>query len=105
MYTQEFGRIGKYFDLKKSGNVLDIGCAKGDFLSLFGDNWNKYGIEICDAAREEARKRNINVDFELKDGFFDLIIFRGTIQHIPDPIYRIGECYHWLKKGGGVVFL
>jgi len=34
-----------------------------------------------------------------------LIVFRGTIQHIPDPISRIGETYHWLKTNGGLVFL
>lgn len=105
MYLQEFARIGKYFDIDKGGKVLDIGCGQGNFLSLFGSKWQKYGIEISDFGREQTRKRNIIVDFELKDNFFDLIIFRGTIQHIPDPIYRIGECYYWLKSDGGLVFL
>ena len=105
MYLQEFARLKKYFNINKGGNVLDIGCGTGDFLSLFGERWNKYGIEISDIAREAARKKGVIADFELKDGFFDLIIFRGTIQHIPDPIYRIGECYYWLKDGGGLVFL
>lgn len=105
MYLQELARLGKHFNLEKGGRVLDIGCGRGNFLSLFGAKWQKYGIEISDFGRQECKKRNIIVDFELKDNFFDLIIFRGTIQHIPDPIYRIGECYYWLKKGGGVVFL
>lgn len=105
MYLQEFSRLKKYFDLDKGGRVLDIGCGRGNFLSLFGEKWQKYGIEISDFGRQECRKRNIIVDFELKDNFFDLIIFRGTIQHIPDPIYRIGECYYWLRPGGGIAFL
>lgn len=105
MYLQEFARIKKYFDTNKGGKVLDIGCGMGDFLSLFGEKWMKYGIEISDIAREIAKKKGVIVDFELQDGFFDLIIFRGTIQHIPDPIYRIGECYYWLKSGGGLIFL
>lgn len=105
MYLQEFNRLKKYFDIDKGGNVLDIDCGTGDFLSLLGVKWKKYGIEVSDFAREIAKKKNIILDFELKDGFFDLIIFRGTIQHIPDPIYRIGECYHWLKGKGGLVFL
>lgn len=105
MYLQEFARIKKYFDLDKGGNVLDIGCATGDFLLLFGDKWKKYGIEISDFARDAARKNGIIMDFELENNFFDLIIFRGTIQHIPDPIHRIGECYYQLKNGGGLIFL
>jgi len=105
MYLQEFARIKKYFDIDKGGNVLDIGCGTGDFLSLFSKKWKKYGIEISDSAREIARKKGVIVDFELKNRFFDLIIFRGTIQHIPDPIHRIGECYYWLKDYGGLIFL
>lgn len=105
MYLQEIDRIKKYFDVDRRGNLLDVGCGTGDFLDLFSEKWTKYGIEISDTAREIARKKGIIVDFELKDEFFDLIIFRGTIQHIPDPIYRIGECYYWLKDGGGLIFL
>jgi len=105
MYQQEFARLKKYFDVHKGGNVLDIGCGTGDFLALFGTGWKKYGTEISDFTRKIAGEKGIITDFELKDGFFDLIIFRGTIQHIPDPICRIGECYYWLKKGGGLVFL
>ena len=105
MHLQEFTRLKKYFDIGKGGNVLDMGCGTGNFLSLFGKRWNKYGIEVSDFARGIAKKGGIITDFELKDDFFDLIIFRGTIQHIPDPISRIGECYHWLNAYGGLAFL
>lgn len=105
MYLQEFARLNKYFDLDKGGNVLDIGCGTGGFLSLFGDKWNKYGIEISTFASNVAREKGIITDFELKDNFFDIIIFRGTIQHIPDPISKIGESYYWLKENGLLVFL
>ncbi len=105
MYPQEFNRLKKYFDIDNGGNVLDIGCGRGEFLSLFPDQWRKYGIEISNYARKEANKRGVITDFELKDDFFDLIILRGMLQHLPDPVYRIGECYYWLKKGGGIVFL
>lgn len=106
MYLQEYERLKKYFkDIDKGGCVLDIGCGVGDFLSLFNKHWEKYGIEISSCAREIAQKKGIITDFELKDNFFDLIIFRGTIQHIPDPIYKINECRYWLKKGGMLIFL
>jgi len=105
MYGQEMERLQKYFNTKNGGNVLDIGCGTGGFLSLFSDQWQKYGIDISEFAKKEAQKKGIATDFKLEDNFFDLIIFRGTIQHLPDPISRIEKCYYWLKPGGGVVFL
>lgn len=106
MYLQEFERIKEYINgVDKNRTVLDIGCGRGEFLSLFDKKWKKYGIEISDYATKIAKKQGIRVNEEPKDNFFDLIIFRGTIQHIPDPIYKISECYYWLKKGGAVVFL
>ena len=36
---------------------------------------------------------------------FDLIIFRGTIQHVDEPFRMIKESYNSLKKGGYIVFL
>lgn len=107
MFRQEFQRLAKHLStLKiKNGNVLDIGCGEGEFLSLFPNDWKKYGIDISDFALEHAKKQGIITDFELQDDFFDVIIFRGTIQHIPNPIQRIEDCYYRLKKNGLLVFL
>lgn len=105
MYQQEFNRLKNIFDLEKGGKVLDVGCGQGDFLMLFNSKWKKYGMEISEFAKRNAEKRGIITKFDIKDDFFDIIIFRGTIQHIPDPIARIGESYYWLKNNGGIVFL
>ncbi len=106
MYLQEFERLKAYVNgVEKGGAVLDIGCGRGEFLSLFNEKWEKYGIEVSDHAIIIAKKNGVTVNEEPKDNFFDLIIFRGTIQHIPDPISKISECYYWLKKGGTIVFL
>lgn len=106
MYLQELGRVKQYiknFDL--GGKVLDIGCGRGEFLSIWGLSWQKFGIEISDHARGIAGSRGIICDFEPQDDFFDAIVFRGTIQHIPDPVVKISECYYWLKPGGSIIFL
>ena len=106
MYRLELERVKKYVkNFSAGGRALDIGCGRGEFLALLGGQWEKYGIEVSDHARAIAEKNGVITDFEPQDDFFDLIIFRGTIQHIPDPVYKISECWYWLKPGGAIVFL
>jgi SAM-dependent methyltransferase len=104
MYRQEYRRILKYC---RGGKVLDIGCGLGDFLAQFDpQQWDRYGIEISDFAREAARSKGIHMDqpSEPRD-FFDLVIFRGTIQHLDEPIVQIKNAIRWLKPGGHMIFL
>ncbi|TSC78287.1 MAG: hypothetical protein G01um101433_321 [Parcubacteria group bacterium Gr01-1014_33] len=106
MYAQEMERIKKYIPtFAKGGSVLDVGCGRGEFLSLWGEQWEKFGIELSDHARVIAESRGVTTHFDPEDNFFDAVVFRGTIQHIPDPIMKISECYYWLKPGGSLIFL
>ena len=59
MYRQEMERISKLIDLKAGGKVLDVGCGQGEFLDLFGDNWEKLGIEISQHAAQVCMRKGI----------------------------------------------
>ncbi len=106
MYDQEIQRIQKITGLK-GGKLLDIGCGPGDFAQKFGgDTWELYGTEISDFARLEAEKKGVKFDLpSCEDACFDLIVYRGTIQHLPLPIGSIFDSFMRLKKGGWIVFL
>jgi SAM-dependent methyltransferase len=75
----------------KSGNVLDVGCSDGIFLSKLNkyNNYNLIGIDPDSAAIEMAKKKfskinfyNTNLlDFDTKIKF-DCIIFRGSFQFL-----------------------
>jgi ubiquinone/menaquinone biosynthesis C-methylase UbiE len=104
MYRQEIARIEKY---KSEGNVLDVGCGTGDFLNLFETSkWCKYGIETSGIAKVKALAHKIIFDFDRQQNAqFDLIVYRGTIQHIEEPIACLKETIRWLKPDGVMVFL
>ena len=104
MYRQELKRLLKY---KDGGKILDVGCGLGLFLDLFDDNeWDKYGVEISDDAISVCRGKGIKIDgYNYPDSFFDLIVFRGSIQHIDTPLYVIKKCYKLLKDDGIIAFL
>ena len=104
MYTQEIERIYKY---KNSGSILDYGCGTGEFLSGFDDGkWKRYGIEVSKFASKIAKKNGIEFDFDKTiNSQFDVVVFRGTIQHIDNPILAIQESIRWLKDDGVLIFL
>jgi SAM-dependent methyltransferase len=89
------------------GNVCDIGCSTGEFLKSI--NWigDLYGTEVNDYAISIAKKNGIdfNKDIYNQNDFFDAVIFRGTIQHLPNPIDSIFSAFNSLKSGGKLIFL
>ena len=89
------------------GTVCDVGCSTGEFLNSIGWLGEKYGMEISEFAIEIAKKNNIDFskNIETEKSFFDLVIFRGTIQHVPTPFEYISKAYESLKPGGMIVFI
>lgn len=96
--------INKYID---HGTLIDVGCSTGEFLNFFKWDGEKYGMEVSDYAINMAQKSGIKFDKNIlsQENYFDLIIFRGTIQHIENPILYIQKSFQALKKGGYIVFL
>lgn len=100
----------KYFlqrHISLSGRVCDVGCATGEFLSYIGWDGERYGMEISEEAIKQATRVGISFEKNIhtENDFFDTVVFRGTIQHLPDPFLYINKAYSSLKKGGTVVFL
>jgi SAM-dependent methyltransferase len=94
-------------NLPLEGNVCDIGCSTGEFLKSI--NWigELYGTEVNDFAISTAKQNGIrfNKDIYNQIDFFDAVIFRGTIQHLPNPIDSIFAAFNSLKIGGKLIFL
>jgi SAM-dependent methyltransferase len=105
-YLQERDRIYGELD-NVGGNILDVGCGVGGFLDTFYARWTKFGVEPSDYAAEIARRKGITItdinrlDFES----MDVVIFRGTLQHINKPMEVLAQATRVLKNGGLLVIL
>ena len=90
----------------KHGRVCDVGCSSGEFLQHINFEGELYGMEVSDTAKELA-KDIISFDKNIftEENFFDLIIFRGTIQHLDQPFLYLKKSYEALKKGGYLFIL
>lgn len=68
--------------------VCEFGCGPGRIASLF-DRVGYVGVDICEAAVIEARKRNPGYRFEVTDetakiGPVDVIVCHTVLMHVPD---------------------
>ena len=96
--------INKYIS---KGVLLDIGCSTGELLNTIQWEGERYGMEISEYAIEKAIANGISFDKDINSekDFFDIIIFRGTIQHLDQPFLYIEKAYKALRKGGYVFYL
>lgn len=96
--------------------VLDVGCADGRLLTWYreaipGRRVETYGIDISEAAVEQARRNGhvavagrFEVDTELPEDSFDLIVASHVIEHVADPIAFARRAAELLKPGGLFMF-
>ena len=117
---QKFEWLFKNFFLKRvqtierfqngTGKVLEVGCSTGTFLELFKNKgWEVWGIEPSKSG-EIARKKGIRVinayfeKAEVPTGYFDLVIFNHTLEHLENPVVILQKAKKVLKNGG-IVFV
>ncbi|MBL8896779.1 MAG: class I SAM-dependent methyltransferase [Planctomycetes bacterium] len=92
------------------GEVLDVGCAAGFFLSVMKERgWRTQGVEVSGYIAEFGRK-NYGLDVivgtldeaapQLGERKFDLITFWDVIEHLPDPITVLRRAASFLRPGG-----
>lgn len=93
--------------LGRTGRLLDIGCALGDFLETARDEgWQVEGSEISLFAANEARRRGLRVycgvleDLHAPAGRYDVITMYDVIEHLPDPIATLREVRRLLSPMG-----
>jgi len=98
-----------FFEDEKEICTLDFGCYDGSFLSIFDNRFKKHGIDKSKDAIEWA-KNNLEfgnnmhcckiVEAPYRDEYFDFIILRGVIEHLPHPNRDIRKVVQLLRPGG-----
>lgn len=90
-----------------TGSVCDVGCSTGEFLDSVVWLGPRHGMEVSHVARRAARKRGIDFTRNIytERDYFDCVIFRGTLQHLPSPFEALQRAHRALKPGGHLAIL
>ncbi len=115
-YTEDALRMKQYdVDIKDfekvcrpPGKILDVGCAIGLFLNRLPGSWEKYGIDISKEAIELGKREyGLNLvqgDLPSSSSFqadsFDVVLMRGTLEHVQSPKAYIEKIHEVLNPGG-----
>ncbi|MCU1601997.1 MAG: ubiG 1 [Frankiales bacterium] len=92
------------------GRLLDVGCARGDFLVTARDaGWDVTGVELVASAAAAARERHgldvragLLADAGLEPASFDLVCGFHVVEHVPDATAFVRELASYVRPGGHV---
>jgi SAM-dependent methyltransferase len=92
--------------VKPSGKILDIGCAAGFLLEVAKKRgWDAFGVEPSAKMSLYGRdKLGIKIftgtllDASFESNYFDVINFADVLEHIPQPLQLLNECFRISKR-------
>ncbi len=99
-------RLNVLIKYKKNGNLLDVGCGSGKFLTTATSNFNNvYGVEVSKQGRKFLMKKNIISEKSIfcnkfKDNYFDAITYWHSFEHMKNPSEILKKTKDLLKKDG-----
>ena len=91
--------------------MLDVGSGAGDFVAQFLGKFELHGVEVDSAARAACARAHpalrLYPDLAAipQSIAFDAIVFRGTLQYMPDLHAVAAWCSERLRSGGRVFVL
>lgn len=92
------------------GDLLDVGCGTGYFLSVCkGDGWRVEGVEVDDGARSRAEARSRQPVYASTDDLaasgkqFDVVTLWHVFEHLHDIHSSFVQLKRLLKPGGWLI--
>jgi len=111
MPQETFERYFGGLDLQ-GRSLLDVGCGScRNYQERLRERGAVYtGLDLSEAAREDAGKRGFRVlpqdlgkPFDLPEGSFDVVSCVEVLEHLPDPLFCLRQIHRVLRPGGVLV--
>jgi SAM-dependent methyltransferase len=115
---REPGLLSRRYDAQKAflpdlsaKRVLDIGCARGDFLSYLlncSSVFEPHGVDVFSPGVNDRRiyfNQNLFTGVGYESGYFDLIMAWAVFEHLHRPMEYFSEAARVLKQHGQLIIL
>ena len=108
LYPSDKAILNVLNELPAGSKVLDYGCSDGRLLSQLGDEYQKFGVEINEAAAGIARQKQITIlsgdDIAgASDLSFNAIVLSDIFEHLLNPTEVLQSLRERLAKGGLII--
>jgi len=106
-YDKQYNFISDY----QAEKILDIGCARGDFLAYYKSNNPNVSLYGCDLYSDKVNfdfiefKKGELTECEYPDNYFDLVTSWAAFEHIFNPLEYFSESSRILNAKGKLVIL
>jgi len=99
-------RLGLIKEFRSSGRLLEVGCARGDFLSVAREVFDVSGVEPNPSLADDAEKiapiyRDVIETLPWHD--FDVVASFHVIEHVDSPKRFVAAMAERIKPGGLLV--
>jgi 2-polyprenyl-3-methyl-5-hydroxy-6-metoxy-1,4-benzoquinol methylase len=99
-------RLDLIRQFRTTGKLLEVGCARGDFLSVARDEFDVHGVEpnpelAADAKTVAPIHQDVIETLPLRD--FDVIVSFHVIEHVDSPKRFVEAMAERIKPGGLLV--
>ncbi len=107
--TNEILTVIKKYEHAELGNLLDVGCADGLMLEVFGKKLDislSVGMDLSYELLKANPTGTIKfiqgnaLDLPLRDQRFDLVVTSAVIEHVSDAEKMLKECRRVLRENG-----
>ncbi len=107
-------RLDLISKFRKSGKILDVGCATGYFLEAAKiKGYKSYGVEFSDYSANIAKTKfgDANIfkgtleECQFENGSFDVIAMSDLIEHVRNPIETLQKAHQLLNEHGIIMIM